>query len=116
MKNPFFNRLLRFFGSIKLAILLILLLAAVLVVATFFESAYGTDAVQYSIYKTIWFGALLLLIGLSVTAAALKKYPWKKHQLGFVITHLGIVILIIGSFISFWWGIDGSLPLLNGEE
>ena len=116
MKNPFFNRLLRFFGSIKLAILLILLFAVVLVVATFFESAYGTDAVQYSIYKTIWFGALLLLIGLSVTAAALKKYPWKKRQLGFVITHLGIVILIIGSFISFWWGIDASLPLLNGEE
>ncbi|MBI2609005.1 MAG: cytochrome c biogenesis protein ResB [Deltaproteobacteria bacterium] len=111
MKKP-----LQFLGSVQLAIALIIGLALTLTVATFYESLHGTAAVQYLFYKTWWFGLLLLLIGISVTFAALKKYPWKVHQTGFVITHLGIIILIIGSFLTFWWGIDANLPLYNGEE
>ena len=110
------KKLSSYLGSLKLGIVLICLFAIVLIVATFFESSYGTRAVQYSIYKTAWFGLLLILIAINVTFAALKKYPWKKHQVGFVITHLGILVMIVGSFISFWFGVEGNLPLYNNEE
>src|SRR3989338_9198048 len=103
-------------GSLKLAISLILALALVCTVATFFEATYGTAAAHYSIYKTPWFGLLLFLIAINVLSAALKKYPWKYHQVGFLITHVGILTLIAGSFISFQWGIDASLSFFNGEQ
>ena len=109
------KKFLHTFGSLKLAIFLILALAGVCTYATFFESAYGTQAVQHSIYKTFWFGLLLIFIALSVACAALKKYPWKHHQVGFVLTHLGILILIAGSFVSFMKGIDATLSFQNGE-
>ncbi|MBI4040517.1 MAG: cytochrome c biogenesis protein ResB [Deltaproteobacteria bacterium] len=110
------QKCLQMAGSLKLAIGLILTLASVCTYATFFEATYGTQAVQYSIYKTIWFGLLLLLIAMNVACAALKKYPWKHHQVGFLLTHLGILILIGGSFVSFTKGIDATVSLQNGES
>ncbi len=109
-------KIILFLGSLRFAVSLILILSVTLIYATFFESLHGTAAVQYSIYKTWWFGLLLILIGTSVSIAALKKYPWKIHQIGFLVTHLGLVVLIIGSFVSFNWGIDANLSLLNHEE
>jgi len=64
--QEFFKTTLRFFGAVKLAIFLILTLAVVLSFATFFEAKYGTSAAQYSIYKTVWFGLLLFLMGINV--------------------------------------------------
>ncbi|HLD73894.1 MAG TPA: cytochrome c biogenesis protein ResB [Bdellovibrionota bacterium] len=113
---PKLAKLCMLLGRLRFAVSLILILAVILIFATFFESLYGTAAVQFTIYKTWWFGLLLILIGINVTLAALKKYPWKIHQVGFLVTHLGIVTLIIGSFVSFQWGIDASLPILNQEE
>ncbi len=109
-------KIISLLGSLRIAIILILVMATVLTIATFYESFYGTAAAQYSIYKTIWFSFLLFLIAMSVTCGALKKYPWKMHQIGFVVTHIGIVTLIIGSFVSFQWGIDAQMLLSQGEE
>src|SRR3989344_1692908 len=108
--------LISFLGSLPIAVTLILTLAVLLCIATFYESLYGTEAVQYSIYHSVWFGLLLILIAINVTCAALKKYPWKIHQVGFLITHLGIITLVGGSFISFYYGIDGRLALSPGES
>ena len=113
---PKLTQLYRFFGSLRCAVSLILILTGILIYATIFESLHGMAAVHYTIYKTWWFGLLLILMGINVGTAALKKYPWKIHQIGFLVTHVGLIVLIVGSFISFQWGIDASLPLLNHEE
>ncbi|MBI2645428.1 MAG: cytochrome c biogenesis protein ResB [Deltaproteobacteria bacterium] len=110
------RKLISFLGALPIAVTLILTLAILLCIATFYESLYGTEAVQHSIYHSIGFGLLLILIGINVTCAALKKYPWKIHQVGFLITHLGIITLVGGSFISFYYGIDGRIALSPGES
>lgn len=110
------RKLISFLGALPIAITLIVTLAIILCIATFYESLYGTEAVQHSIYHSIGFGFLLILIAINVTCAALKKYPWKIHQVGFLITHLGIIVLVGGSFISFYWGIDGRVALSPGES
>ena len=109
-------KLLRFFGCVTFAVFILSVLALTLSVATFFESYLGTAAAHYSIYKTPWFMGILFFIGISVISAAVKQYPWKRYQTGFLITHIGIITLIIGSYITFQWGIDGNLPLRDGES
>ncbi len=106
---------IRFLGQLKFAIILLMILASVLIVATFYESFKGTPAVQFLIYKSIWFGLLLFAIATNVLCAALKKYPWKIHQVGFLVTHIGIILICVGSFVTFQWGIDGQL-MLQPEE
>lgn len=103
-------------ASLKLAVVLIALLAVVLGWATFVESRYGTPAVHFGIYGTWWFAALNLLLGLNVLCAALIRFPWKRHQTGFVVTHAGILVLLVGTLLSRLGGIDAQLPVFEGES
>jgi hypothetical protein len=102
-------------ASLKLAVLVIAASAFVLGWATFVEREYGTPAVHFGIYGTWWFAGLLGLLGLNVLAAALVRFPWEKHQTGFVVTHAGIILLLIGCLQSRLGGIDAQLPIFEGD-
>src|SRR3954469_10074666 len=82
----------RFLASLKLAVISLTTLAAVLAYATFFESWYGAAAVQEWIYMSTGFALLLGFLGANILCAALIRFPWKKRQTGFVITHAGLLV------------------------
>jgi hypothetical protein len=107
--------LYRFLASLKLAVISLGTLAAVLAYATFFESWYGTAAVQEWIYRSKGFAILLLFLGTNILCAALIRYPWKKRQIGFLITHAGLLILLAGSWRSVQTADEGQLGMLEGE-
>src|SRR5436309_11872155 len=70
----------RFLASLKLAVVSLGSMAATLAYATFFESWYGTGAVQEWIYRSPWFAILLAFLGMNILCAALIRFPWKKRQ------------------------------------
>src|SRR5690606_29882504 len=100
----------------KLAVITLSTLAGVLAYATFFEKWYGTSAVQERIYQSLWFAILLTFLGLNILCAALIRFPWKKRQTGFVITHAGLLVVLVGSWISFEFTLDGQLGMVEGDE
>jgi len=106
----------RFLASLKLAVLSLGSLAAVLAYATFFESWHGTSAVQEWIYQSKWFAILLAFLGANILCAALIRFPWKRRQTGFVITHAGLLVLLGGSF----WGLktadEGQVGMIEGQS
>jgi hypothetical protein len=108
--------LFKFFSSLKLAVFCILLLATVLGTATVLESLYGMRAAHVLVYGTPWFAGVLVLLGTNVFCAAMSRYPWKRHQTGFLITHAGILTLLIGSFLTQQFGVDGNLPVTEGTQ
>jgi len=55
------------------------------------------------------------LLGLNLTASALSRWPWKKYHSAFLITHLGIITLLIGSLIGRILGVEGTITLFKGE-
>jgi hypothetical protein len=110
------SSLFRFFSSLKLAVISILLLAGVLAWATFVEADHGMRAAHLTVYGTPWFGGVLFLLGANVFCAAMSRYPWKKHQTGFVITHAGILLLLFGSVMTQRWGVDGNLPVEESKS
>ncbi|MEZ6073394.1 MAG: hypothetical protein R3C10_24745 [Pirellulales bacterium] len=114
-EQPWLVRLLlgtyEFCASLKLAVFLILCSALVLGVATFVESRYGLRAVHFGIYGTWWFGLLNALLAVNIFCAAAIRYPWKRYQTGFVITHIGLLTLLVGCFMSRTGGIDAQMPI-----
>lgn len=118
-KSPLYVRLawglFSFCASLKLAVILIFALALVLAIATFVESAYGLRAVHFAVYGTWWFTLLGLLLAVNIFAAAAIRYPWKRHQTGFVITHIGLLTLLFGCLLSRVGGIDAQMPIFEDQ-
>src|SRR6266498_4613644 len=109
------NSLFEFFASLKLAVVLLAVLIAGAIVGTLYESSFDAKVARAYVYGAPWFNAWLILLGANLTASALSRWPWHKHHLAFLITHLGIITLLIGSLIGRVWGIEGTITLFKGE-
>lgn len=105
-----------FCASLRLAVVVILAIAAVLGVATFYEARYGAPAVLARVYGSHLFLATLSLLAINVMAAAIYRYPWKRKQTGFVVTHLGILTLLAGCLVSYRTSVDGMVVMRPGES
>lgn len=109
------NKIFQFLASLKLAVILLVALAAILATATFYESMYDTKTAQHLVYKSPFFAIFLAVLGINLTCSAIMRYPWKKSQTGFVITHLGIIIILLGSLWTMAKGVDGSVAVNEGD-
>lgn len=95
---------------------LLLLFAGSLAVGTYLESAYDTKTARYWVYFTPWFFAILALLGVNIFCVALSRWPWKRKHLPFLLAHAGILILLTGSWITYHYGLDGSLVVKEEES
>lgn len=111
----FILSVLRFLGSMYFAIGLILILAVVMAWATFLGMQFGDDASAWCVYHAGWFLVLCGLLGLSVLVSALLRWPWKKYQTGFLVTHLGILVLLAGCWIDFRFSQSAFLTVAEGK-
>ena len=59
---------------------------------------------------------MLAFLAINILCAALIRFPWKKRQIGFVITHAGLLILIAGSYLGFRSSDEGMMAMLEGES
>ena len=106
----------RFFSSVRLAVVLLGVLILASLAGTIYESRFDAEVARAYIYEAVWFNIWLLLLVVNLTAAALSRRPWKRRHIGFVITHLGIIVLLAGAFIGKIWGIEGTMTIFEGHE
>ena len=110
-RNPAF----RFFSSLKLAVVLLAVLIIGAIAGTLYESTFDAKVARAYVYGAPWFNIWLLLLSSNLIVSALSRWPWKKHHLAFLLTHLGIIMLLTGSLIGRTWGIEGTITLFKGE-
>ncbi|MEY2490747.1 MAG: hypothetical protein QOC70_2689 [Verrucomicrobiota bacterium] len=110
-RNPVF----RFFSSLKLAVVLLAVLIIGAIAGTLYESTFDAKVARAYVYGAPWFNIWLLLLASNLIVSALSRWPWKKHHVAFLITHLGIITLLTGSLIGRTWGIEGTITLFKGE-
>jgi hypothetical protein len=114
-EKGFGGRWLRVLASLRLSVVVMVTIGAICAYATFHEMRHGTPAVQRDVYQTPWFAFLLGLLGLNVLAAMLSRWPWSKHHVGFLAAHVGILLILSGSVVSLYRGLDSSMALYEGE-
>ena len=108
--------IIQILGSLYFAVSLIAGLALTLIASTLLESFYGTPFVQKHFYQTTWFNIFLGLLAVNILLSAVSRFPYKKRHTGFVMTHVGILLLLGGSLLSSLLGIDGQMMLFEGEK
>ena len=107
---------LRRLGSLTMALTLLPTLALVLFLGTLVESWHGQQMAQQLVYGAWWFFGLLALLFVNILFAALKKWPWKRHQMGFLITHLGLLTVVTGGCLSTVAGSTGLMFLVDSSD
>jgi hypothetical protein len=122
----FFHRLFRICSSLQLAISLLSLFTMSLIVATLLEMRCNAQIAGQLVYKAWWFTVLLFLLGTNILCAALKKmdskklaemrWPWKKYQTGFLVTHLGLITLVFGGLLTALGGEEGQIQMIDGDN
>src|SRR6476660_5484779 len=109
------NSVFKFFASLKLAVVLLAVLIIASIAGTIYESSFDAKVARAYVYGARWFNLWLLLLVANLAVSALSRWPWRKHHVAFLVTHLGIITLLFGSLIGRIWGTAGTITLFKGE-
>ena len=107
------KKLFSFFASLKVAIPLLVILAAVTIVGSLFP--------EPEMFKTWWYLSLLGLLGLSLLFTTILHTPsilkrkGRNTLIGVITTHLGILVLIAGIIYGGFSGFRHQIKLIEGE-
>ena len=91
------------------------LLILVTGVATYYERDFGRELAAVMIYHSWWFNVIFALLSVNIFGAAAVRYPWKKRQTGFVITHIGLLTIMLGFAMHGSDRLDGMLEAPAGS-
>lgn len=101
-------------------------LMVLLVIGTVAQKDLGLYAAQHLYFSSwiLWWGPLPLpgayltlgVITLCLLAKFLFYSPWRKHQAGIIVSHLGVLVLMIGGLITAFSQTEGFLMLREGQN
>ncbi len=104
-------RIIHWLGSLQLALVLLATIAIACAAATIAESEFNSKVAQVYIYKAPWFILWLVVLCVNLFAVTLTRWPWEKKHTGFIVTHYGIITLLIGAVIGLQTGFEGNVTL-----
>jgi len=67
------------------------------------------------IFRSWWFNSLLVLVAVQVIAVLSRRYPWGWSKAGWVITHNGVIVILLGCVLSDGFLRDGFATLSPDE-
>ena len=110
------QKILKATASLKLAVVVILSLGVISTIGTVVESRYGATTAQQLVYHSPYMYAIVALLCVNLIGVMVNRWPWKRHHTGFILAHTGIIITILGAWVTKEYGIDGSLQISVGQK
>lgn len=104
MDKSFFKKCV--FGSL-------IILLAILAVATVVEKIFGTEITHQYIYGAWWFVALWMIVGVSSFIYIIQNKLYKKPVT--FLLHCAFALILVGAFITFLTADRGYMHLRQGE-
>lgn len=130
-KNSIDNKLWLFLCSVKLAVIIIVILAVACIVGTLivqmkpyeeYVERFGETIAKIfyytqftDIFHSYWFAFLLILLCINLGSCTIKRWRNTILQLGFQLTHISIILILIGSLIDFQFGEKGGVNVYEGR-
>ena len=122
----------KFFCSVKLTVVLFVLILVPSIIGTIIQQnapdpgryveVYGPawDAVFrslgfYDVYHSPYFVVLLVLLGLNTFVCTLNRFRPKWRLVGMLMTHCGLLLILVGAFVGAVFGVKGFMVIEEGE-
>ncbi len=126
------TRIWKFFSSVKLAIWLLAIIAALSLLGTFipqnqeahlYIDRFGHSGYQAllktalnDVYASPWFIFLIILFAVNLTVCLLNRLSFKARMLGSILSHVSILIILIGALVGMFFGQKGLIKISEKEE
>lgn len=112
----FFISLYRFLGSISFTLVTFTFIICVVCIGTFLESATNSHryAEQWTYGHPLFFIVFLSLFA-NILFSATRRWPFQKKHIPFLMTHLGLLLLLSGVWLKGAYGLQGHMNLLEGS-
>jgi cytochrome c-type biogenesis protein CcsB len=110
------NRLLKLLISPKLTLVLLLIFAVAIGVATFIENAQTTLIAKQMVYNAKWFEVLILLIAVNLVGVMLEFKLFSFKRIAGLILHLSFLVIILGAAVTRYIGYEGTMHIREGSS
>lgn len=85
-------------------------------IATFIESAHGTQAARIVIYNALWFEILLTYLGINLIANIFRYKMWLRGKIAMLTFHIAFIVILIGAAITRFISFEGLMLIREGEQ
>lgn len=110
------KQLYAFLASLKLAVILLVLLLLGLAGGTLIETRFGAELAGRLVYYAWWFLGLQALFALNLALSIADLFPWGQRRIGFMLVHASLILIFVGSAVTYFFKVEGNLMLWEGER
>jgi hypothetical protein len=111
----YLKKTLHFLGSLYFAIILILSTAIFVLAGTLLEASTESHLyASYFTYNNPFFIFLLWGFFVNILLSTLRRWPFKVNHIPFIITHIGLLMILGGSLTKSYKGVQGSMGIIEG--
>ncbi|MCF6156268.1 MAG: hypothetical protein E3K36_13725 [Candidatus Brocadia sp.] len=126
------NKVWDFFCSVKLAVAIILIMVVACILGTVilqektldeYTARYGYGLANFfritqlsNVFYSYWFSFLLVLLCANLICCTIKRWKNTFLQTGFILTHLSLVLILIGGVVKFQLGVKGGVNVYEGKS
>ena len=107
------DRLIKFFPP-SLAILLLLIFAGSMSVATFIENDFGTATAWALVYNAWWFEVVMILLAVCFACNIYRYRLLRKEKISILLFHLAFIVILIGAGITRYTSYGGVMRIREG--
>jgi cytochrome c-type biogenesis protein CcsB len=109
------KKVFQFLISMPFMVVLLLIYATAMGIATFIESSYGPPISRYFVYGTWWFELIQFLLVVNFIGNIFKYKLYKRPKWGVCLLHLGFVVILIGAAVTRYTGYEGMMHIREGD-
>ncbi len=127
----FFSKVISYLKSVRFGVALLAVITVSIIIGTFIvqeqpsqfyrEKLGSFSSVIFflsldSLYKSWWFNSFLLILAISLIVCTVTRKRLNWRELGFYMTHLGIVVILLGALLGDISGVKGFMDFHIGER
>lgn len=108
--------MLKLLVSTKTTLLLFLLFASSMAIATFIENDHGTQVARGMVYEAWWFETLMGWMGINFIFHFKKYKLFRQKNWPVGLFHLAFICILLGAGITRYFSTEGTMRIREGES
>ncbi|MBM3329696.1 MAG: cytochrome c biogenesis protein ResB [Calditrichaeota bacterium] len=106
--------ILKELGSLKWTVVILFGMIVIMAYATYVESQESHEAALAKGFHSLPMDFLIAALAVNLIACTLSRAPYRPHQYPWLVTHLGIILTMVGAIVSHRTAVDGQIILRKG--